>query len=249
MERIHIFKRLLTGVLNMPKKVGTTLWRKQRLQAHLEQKFHRYYIFCEGEQTEPLYFSGFKKLIEDNPIYREMVLVEIEPCGAETLRVVQQAVTYVEKNNINKGQIWCVYDKDSFPVEHFNGAQQKIDELNRLSSEGLQYHAAWSNECIEFWFLLHFSFYTSNNYRSEYIKSLNHHFSRLGLHEYKKNDKDTFLILQDHGDPKKAIRYAQRIIQENRHASPAEIAPGTKVFELVMELAKYLPEEIREKYI
>lgn len=33
----------------------------------------------EGEQTEPLYFGGFKKYIEENPIYREMVLIEIEP--------------------------------------------------------------------------------------------------------------------------------------------------------------------------
>ena len=50
-----------------------------------------YYIFCEGLQTEPLYFQGFKRLIEENPIYREMVLIEIEPCGAETLRVIHQA--------------------------------------------------------------------------------------------------------------------------------------------------------------
>lgn len=48
-------------------------------------KEYRYYIFCEGLQTEPLYFQGFKRLIEENPIYREMVLIEIEPCGAETL--------------------------------------------------------------------------------------------------------------------------------------------------------------------
>ena len=49
----------------MPKKVGTTQWRKQRRKEYLEKKEHRYYIFCEGEQTEPLYFEGFKRLIED----------------------------------------------------------------------------------------------------------------------------------------------------------------------------------------
>lgn len=71
----------------MPKKVGTENWRKKRRQEYLEMKEFRYYIFCEGEQTEPLYFSGFKKLIEDNPIYRDMVLIQIEPCGAETMRL------------------------------------------------------------------------------------------------------------------------------------------------------------------
>ena len=50
----------------MPRKIGTENWRKKRRQEHLEMKEYRYYIFCEGEQTEPRYFSGFKKLIEDN---------------------------------------------------------------------------------------------------------------------------------------------------------------------------------------
>ena len=74
----------------MPKKVGTENWRKKRRQEYLEMKEFRYYIFCEGEQTEPLYFSGFKKLIEDNAIYRDMVLIKIEPCGAETMREIQK---------------------------------------------------------------------------------------------------------------------------------------------------------------
>lgn len=49
----------------MPKKVGTAQWRKQRRKEYLEKKEYRYYIFCEGEQTEPLYFEGFKGMIED----------------------------------------------------------------------------------------------------------------------------------------------------------------------------------------
>lgn len=49
----------------MPKKVGTENWRKKRRQEYLEMKEFRYYFFCEGEQTEPLYFNGFKKLIEE----------------------------------------------------------------------------------------------------------------------------------------------------------------------------------------
>lgn len=45
----------------MPKRArgyqtGKNNWKKKRLQAHLEMKKYRYYIFCEGEQTEPQYF-------------------------------------------------------------------------------------------------------------------------------------------------------------------------------------------------
>ena len=150
----------------MPKKAGTEAWKKKRRQEHLELKKYRYYIFCEGQQTEPQYFAGFKKLIEENPIYRDMVLIGIEPCQAETMRVIGKAEEYVKKNKIKKGQIWCVYDKDSFPAEHFNGVVDRAERLNKENPE-LQYHTAWSNECIEFWFLLHFAYYTANNHRSE----------------------------------------------------------------------------------
>ena len=50
------------------------------------------------------------------------------------------------------------------------------------------------------------------------------------------------------GNPKLAIRYAKRIIKEGYGKTPAEIAPGTKVYELVEELGKYLPEKMQEAF-
>lgn len=232
----------------MPKKVGTEQWKRKRRQEHLEMKKYRYYIFCEGEQTEPQYFTGFKRMIEDNPIYRDMVLIEIEPCAAETMRVIGMAEKYVVRNKLQKGQIWCVYDKDSFPASDFNGVVSRAEQLNKENPE-LQYHAAWSNECIEFWFLLHFAYYISNNHRTEYISFLNEKFRELGLGKYQKNMKNIFDILMEKGNPKLAIRYARRIIKNGQHKTPTEIAPGTKVYELVEELAKYLPENIRTKFL
>ena len=87
--------------------------------------------------------------------------------------------------------------------------------------------------------MLHFAYYTSNNHRSEYIEFLNRQFNELGLGNYEKNRKDTFDILQKYGDEDLAIRYAKRIIQENEGKTPTDIAPGTKVYELVEELKKY----------
>ena len=231
----------------MPKKAGMEKWKKKRRQEYLELKQYRYYIFCEGQQTEPLYFVGFKKLIEGNPIYRDMVLIEIEPCQAETMRVIGMAERYVKKNKIQKGQIWCVYDKDSFPADDFNGVVNRAENLNKESSQ-LQYHTAWSNECIEFWFLLHFAYYTANNHRREYIAFLNDKFRELGIGKYQKNMKDIFDILTEKGNPKLAIRYARRIINDGKSKTPAEIVPGTKVYELVEELVKYLPEHVAQRF-
>ena len=224
----------------MPKKAGMEKWKKKRRQEYLEMKQYRYYIFCEGQQTEPLYFAAFKKLIEENPIYKDMVLIEIEPCQAETMRVIGMAEDYVKKNKIKKGQIWCVYDKDSFPPERFNGVVERAESLNKENPE-LQYHTAWSNECIEFWFLLHFAYYTANNHRTEYIAFLNDKFKELGIGKYHK-------ILMEYGNPKLANRYAKRIMKDGAGKTPTEIAPGTKVYELVEELAKYLPENVQMNF-
>jgi hypothetical protein len=232
----------------MAKKVGMDKWKKKRRQEHLEMKEYRYYIFCEGQRTEPYYFEGFKRLIEENPIYRDMVLIEIEPCQAETMRVIGMAERYVEKNKIKKGQVWCVYDKDSFPASDFNGVVNRAERLNQESQE-LQYHAAWSNECIEFWFLLHFTYYTSNNHRAEYQSFLNDKFWALGVGKYRKNMRNIFDILMEKGTPKLAIRYAKRIIKDGEGKTPTEIAPGTTVYELVEELAKYLPEKVKNRFV
>ncbi len=231
----------------MPKKVGTASWRRKRKQDNLEKKEHRYYIFCEGEQTEPNYFKGFKDLIESDPIYKDAVLIEVEPCAADTLRVIEKAEDYVRKNELKKGQIWCVYDKDSFPKSNFNAVEERARNLSEQNSD-IQYHAAWSNECIEIWFILHFVNYVSNNHRTEYIKFLNRKFKELGIGKYEKNLPDIFDILLKHGNPKLAIRYAKRIINENEGKTSAMIAPGTKVYELVEELMKYLPEDVKGKF-
>ena len=221
--------------------------RKKKRQIDYLNPLERIYLFCEGEQTEPLYFKGFEKAIKNNPIYKNLVHIHIEGVGAETLRVIYYAEEYVKQNNIKGAQIWCVYDKDSFPAERFNGVVERAEKLNKENLE-LQYHTAWSNECIEFWFLLHFTYYTSNNDRNEYKEFLNKKFKELELGKYEKKMENIFKILLEKGSPKLAIRYAKRIIKDGQGKTPTEIAPGTKVYELVEELAKYLPEEVKRNF-
>ena len=129
-----------------------------------------------------------------------------------------------------------------------NGVVQRAEVLNQKNPD-IQYHAAWSNECIEFWFMLHFAYYTANNHRSEYKKFMNEKFQELGIGKYEKNMDNIFETLMNGGNPKLAIRYAKRIIKNGEGKTPAEIAPGTKVYELVEELAKYLPEEQKKCFM
>ncbi len=77
---------------------------------------------------------------------------------------------------------------------------------------------------------------------------MNDTFKELGLGKYQKNMKEIFGILMERGNPKLAIRYAKRIIKDGEGKTPTEIAPGTKVYELVEELAKYLPKGKKSKF-
>lgn len=56
---------------------------------------------------------------------------------------------------------------------------------------------------------------------------------------------DIFTILMEYGNPKLAIRYAKRIMKDGVGKTPTEIAPGTKVYEVVEKLARYSPEKYK----
>lgn len=43
------------------KKSSRLDWKKKRRQEYLEMKQYRYYIFCEGQQTEPNYLALLQK--------------------------------------------------------------------------------------------------------------------------------------------------------------------------------------------
>lgn len=221
--------------------------KKQRRIEHLETASEKIFIFCEGEQTEPLYFKGFQRAINSNAIYKNLVHVHVEGVGAETLRVIYAAEQFVKNHKLKNANIWCVYDKDSFPSQDFNAVSERARILNSQQND-VVYHVAWSNQCIEYWFVLHFGFYTSDNDRKDYRKFLHSKFKDLGWSKYEKNNEELFDIMTMNGDPKQAIIWANKRIKECESMTDSACAPATKVHLLVQSLAKYLPETIRCKY-
>lgn len=125
---------------------------------------------------------------------------------------------------------------------------KKAETLNLQQNE-VVYHVAWSNQCIEYWFILHFAYYDSDNDRKYYRQFLHNKFKELGWTRYEKNNSELFEIMTKKGNPKQAIKWAQKRINECDGLTDTDSAPATKVYLLVQELAKYLPEEIKNKYI
>ncbi len=222
--------------------------KKPRKVEHLETIREKIYIFCEGEQTEPLYFKGFEKAITSNAIYKNLVDIHVEGVGEETLRVIYAAEEYVKKNKPKNANIWCVYDKDSFPKQDFNAVSERANTLNRQQSDVI-YNVAWSNQCIEYWFILHFAFYDADNDRKECRKFLHSKFKELGWEKYEKNNNELFNIMTKKGNPKQAIIWAQRRLEACKGLTDTASVPATKVHLLVQTLAKYLPDSLRIKYL
>ena len=106
------------------------------------------------------------------------------------------------------------------------------------SNEETTYHAIWSNQCIELWFLLHFSFMHSDLHRNSYWTKLTEVLNSLGFGNYEKNRKDMYQILLPYMDI--AITYAEKLEKLNDGKLPSESAPGTRVHTLVQKLKPYL---------
>lgn len=223
-------------------------WQKRTKISIYEQIDKPIFIFCGAEQTEPNYFNGFKTNIESNAIYKNVVKIEIIKEPSDTIRILDRAIEYVNENNITKGDIWCVFDKDDFLPQDFNNAIYKAESLNNDISP-IKYYIAWSNECFELWFLLHFCYYSANNGRQDYIDKLNSYFIKNNLEKYAKNNINLFNIMITYGNPKEAIANAKKLEVLHQGKTPAESVPCTNVHQIVLSILQYLPNEIRNKFI
>lgn len=190
-------------------------------------------IITEGTDTEPNYFNAIANIV--NSKYPNKINVTVEGMGDNTLSLLEKArkKVLVSPNSIK--HVWVVYDTDDFPSEHVNNTAKYCEQY---SDDETEYHAIWSNQCIELWFLLHFGYYHSDIHRKEYWPKLSEWLESLGYGKYTKNRTDMFDILKPY--MKDAITNAIRLEDNNKGKSPSASAPGTMVHTLVIHLKDYL---------
>ena len=190
-------------------------------------------IVTEGTKTEPQYFRSISDVI--NQKYHDKIQLEIHGERKNTLRLLDKAVSRVQSSIKVFKHVWIVYDTDDFPPERIN---QTVEECKKLTTDETIYHALWSNQCIELWFMLHFNFVESDLHRSEYIPKLTEWLNRIGKGEYEKNREDIYDTLLPYLND--AIRNAKKLDEYNRYRTPSNAATGTKVYELMELLKPYL---------
>ena len=155
--------------LKPPKKsdLGKSWMKNRRDKARMIQpEYHL--IASEGTETEPQYFGAIQRII--NSKYRDRIQLKVEGIGDNTVNLLMKARQYVQNNGIVFKHVWIVYDTDDFPAENIDMVAQLCEEY---SAQGETiYHAVWSNQCVELWYLLHFMYMDTDIDRSRYWPKL-----------------------------------------------------------------------------
>lgn len=194
----------------------------------------RFLIFCEGAVTERQYFQS-------SPVSAD-VLVDVHGEGKSTKSLVQAARKHADaarKRGSGYDEVWIVYDKDDFSREQFNAAADMIQAEDQKRT-GERWHAAWSNQAFELWYLLHFIPLEAALHRDTVMEKLGeqlraHNFANT----YQKNDPRCFNHLEALQEG--AIRRAEELARRHEvppygSTPPAEADPCTLVYQLVKAL-------------
>ena len=215
--------------------------REKRRENILNQRSSNWLIVCEGVQTEPNYFKGAVNAINKNIEEINKLKVKIVGMGKNTISLVksvediQNAIDEYQKSIVPYGKIFVVFDKDSFRDETFNMA------VKMCYNNG--YIPLWSNQAIEYWFLLHFNYIDSKMDRTMYKEKINQYFSDSNLkYKYHKNDKDIYDKLCTYGSLKEAIKRAKRIHLNHINDTPSKSESCTTVYRFFDEVDERLDE-------
>lgn len=153
-------------------------------------------LFTEGEKTETTYFKKF-----------ESSRVKIVPVGTgkSTCKLVDEAITQLRSTYRDRvfNEKWVVFDKDD---------NKDFDKAIQLAQKS-GFKIAYSNQAIEYWFILHFNDHQGGAlHRDRYRELINQYINPYGAmyDETKAVSSKFFDIMQaiDHQTGKSRLQLA-----------------------------------------
>lgn len=250
MAQTPISNGCLTGVIvaSKPEKKSDAKKTKMRERQNRRFVFNPEYhlIVSEGKKTEPNYFRALAENVNGGVSFRsrdgrDFIRFHVEGSGKNTRDVFADAVKMARdieaRESVRISHVWVVYDKDDFPDERFNVVEGLCA---KQSSDETLYHALWSNQCIELWFLLHFEFCNTAIGRDDYCRKLSVHLKAHGYaEEYEKNCMSMFEWLLPNLED--ALRNSKRLFRSHPVGlTAAKKNPATVVFRLFDELLPHI---------
>ena len=191
-----------------------------------------YLIVCEGKQTEPNYFNGLKKKINEKYGNKVDVLIpsiEVKGTGKNTTDLVNYTDKFVNYSNKRYGKVWVVFDKDDYSNDQFDKAIKTCD-----------YNVAWSNPNFELWLLSHFKKVNRYISKDNVLQELSKEFQKKGLGEYTKNDTNIFEKVTSEERLHTAINNCEYMEELNKDGQESRKNPMTKVYKIIDGLKEYL---------
>ena len=188
------------------------------------------YIFCEGEETEPVYFRRFKSRnsnLEIRPV------VSQNKSAPHLVAEAKKYITRYESYYPDDGdQIWCVFDRDSNTDEAISKAGQLANKYG--------YQIAFSNPAFELWFLLHF--FDQNAPVSDGAAIIRKLESNGGIKHYSKS-KDYYSILKPLQP--EALSRARQLIKKHEANGNVILSRDSNPVTTVSDLVTLLNEKMQ----
>lgn len=196
-------------------------------------------IISEGKNTEPSYFEHFRL---------PNIKLERVGTGKSTTRLIEEADSLLEKTYGGQkfDEIWLVFDKDD--NEDFEDAIKLAISKN--------YKVAYSNQAVEYWFILHFYDHHGEQLsRESYADMINYHIDPLGAKydDSKIVSREFFDILMSKNPESQKARYqeafdrAERILSDNPHRTEESVTMVHKLFCSIIPLETTKVKRLRQK--
>lgn len=211
------------------KRIGLKSGRQSRKLP--SQSCHSYIFVTDGTVTETEYITG---LIESTR-QRTGKTISVRFKKVDTDKLVKVCQDELVKSEDYNAQLWIVLDKDQVP--DFDRKIKEAESLDRV-------HVAWSNPCLEIWFLCYINkmkfFQTSQQCCKEFGRFFK---SKKGI-DYDKSQHSLkgiyeFLNNPAHGNEQQAIKIARNHYNQhvqNHHDRVSKMNPCTTMYQLVEEL-------------
>lgn len=198
-----------------------------------KQKFASYervLIVCEGEKTEPNYYSD---LIDFHRLNSANVKIA-DNVGSCPLAIVKHANELFDKAKIKNDHIdliYCVFDRDTH-VKYYDA----LNYAKKKYAQGIPIVCVQSVPCFEFWLLLHFEKTTKS-----YVRTQNKSIGDIALDDLLKHWGD--YEKGNKGSYKKLYSRLERAIENAKFVNKSSLDfgsenPTTKVHESVEFLMK-----------
>jgi hypothetical protein len=137
------------------------------------------FILCEGKETEPNYFKAIRAK-KQRCNFKIEIPKNVNGTNPKKLLQYGKELKKDDPNDI----VWCVFDHDERPYLN--------EIIQKMKNAGLE--VAFSNPCFELWFLLHYT-YSSSNLTSEQAKN---ELKKKYINDYDKSMSGIYSILEPH---------------------------------------------------